>query len=120
MCPRALALLTFACYTMTTAEHPITSFFTSFAAIGFTWRNTAHLSREWRRLRRFARWNDDELEAVRTRWWAAVADEFQFLYGTDLNDLGSLQRLCGAVGIHPAPETVPQCKKVRTCVVFFQ
>jgi hypothetical protein len=100
--------------TMSATSHPVSQFFTSFADIGFTHQSTAPLVPEFARLRKMAKWSKAEAWEIRGQFYDAVADEFGFLFGTDLGNLEQLQRLCELVHIHPAPDTVKESKKVSS------
>jgi hypothetical protein len=92
---------------------PIAAYFTSFAGIEFVHNVRAPVSSEFKRLRRRAKWDEATTAEERRRFRDAVADEFGVLFGTDLDDLDALQRLCALVKIHPPPDNARECRKVR-------
>jgi hypothetical protein len=97
---------------------PIHAYFTSFTDMGFTHNTRAPLIAEFRRLELRARWQGEDLSDELHRFRVAVANEFNFLFGTDLGDLDALQRLCVLVKIHPPPGNVEECQKVSISAMF--
>jgi hypothetical protein len=53
----------------------------------------------------------DRKEA-RKRFKDAGVLEFNKIYGTDVNDVGSWQGLCRVVGIAPVPDKLKECREV--------
>jgi hypothetical protein len=98
-----------------TSVHPIHVFFASFTDLGFIHNASFRILREWKRLNRVAIWDPENAEEMRHRFRRAVAAEFCFLFGTDLDDLDALQRLCALVLMRPPPVDVDGCRKVRHC-----
>ena len=46
----------------------------------------------------------------------AMAQEFNYIYGTDLEDINSWKNLCKALRIIPIPKGLEECQDVSTLV----
>ena len=44
---------------------------------------------------------------------SAMEKQFNQMYGKDQHEVASWQKLCLAVDIDPAPDTIEECRKVR-------
>lgn len=62
----------------------------------------------------------DEREEARAAFKDALTQEFNTIYGTDVNSLASWQALCARIGISPIPTTLKQCRQVRDAGVLFE
>lgn len=58
-------------------------------------------------------WQEDKLIVERLEVKTAIALQFKELYGEDLDDLATWQRLCSAMGLDPIPDNVADCRKVH-------
>lgn len=65
----------------------------------------------WRR-------NSQEKQVAREALHTAMVLQFNDVYGTDPNDLGSWQTLCQVIGMSPPRATLSSCRSVR--VVFLR
>ena len=63
----------------------------------------------------FFKWetDDEERKIAHENFKNAMVHQFNSLYGTDVNDIESWQKLCLALNIVPLPEGIKQCRKVR-------
>ena len=57
--------------------------------------------------------HDDERELAHKEFKNAMVHQFNSLYGTNVNDIESWQKLCLALDIVPLPQGIKQCRKVR-------
>ena len=57
--------------------------------------------------------DDEEKGIAREDFKNAMVHQFNSLYGTDVNDIESWQKLCLALDIVPLPQGIEQCRKVR-------
>jgi hypothetical protein len=58
-------------------------------------------------------WGDDEEDEARALFRDALVQEFNLVYGTDENDIGSWQGLCRVLDIVPIPDDLETCRRVR-------
>ncbi|KIJ63550.1 hypothetical protein HYDPIDRAFT_112993 [Hydnomerulius pinastri MD-312] len=98
------------------AEEPLSAFFAQFASLGFTYRTTSSAHANLRRLYKTSGWkgNTPERQEARGGFKDALVQQFNYIYGTDGNDLGAWQNLCSVIGIKPVPEDVDACQRVRS------
>jgi hypothetical protein len=70
---------------------------------------------EFERMCDFFGWKHSkcERENARGELKDAMTLQFNSIYGTDEDDLGSWQNLCRVLGIHPVPEGLHECRDVR-------
>ena len=54
-----------------------------------------------------------ERKLVHGEFKNAMVHQFNSLYGKDVNDIESWQKLCLALDIVPLPQGIKQCRKVR-------
>jgi hypothetical protein len=57
-------------------------------------------------------WGKDDRDEAREGFKDALVQEFNKMYGTDVNDLGSWQGLCRVLGIAPVPDKLNECREV--------
>lgn len=57
-------------------------------------------------------WDEDAREEAREGFKNALVQEFNKMYGTDVNDIGSWQGLCRVLGIAPVPDKLNECREV--------
>jgi hypothetical protein len=57
-------------------------------------------------------WDKDAREEAREGFKNALVQEFNKMYGTDVNDIGSWQGLCRVLGIAPVPDKLNECREV--------
>jgi hypothetical protein len=57
-------------------------------------------------------WDEDTREEAREGFKDVLVKEFNKMYGTDVNDIGSWQGLCRVLGIAPVPEELKECREV--------
>jgi hypothetical protein len=94
---------------MNTVNH-IRDFFAEYRS--FEYNERAGTTAEFRRLAEHEGWSKSQIGRRRVRLAAAVANQFEHLYGNDANHLPSLRALAEDAGVQPVPETVAACKKV--------
>lgn len=56
--------------------------------------------------------DDEEAKAAKKDFKAAMVQEFNTLFGTEVNNLDSCQSLCRILNIQPLPVDVKECHKV--------
>lgn len=56
--------------------------------------------------------DEDDREEARKGFKDALVQEFNMMYGTDVNDIGSWQGLCHVLGIAPVPDKLNECREV--------
>ncbi|KAF8957360.1 hypothetical protein BDZ97DRAFT_1763059 [Flammula alnicola] len=54
----------------------------------------------------------DAKEAARAAFKDALTQEFNEIYGTEINSLASWQTLCARIGISPIPTTLEECRQI--------
>lgn len=54
---------------------------------------------------------------ARTAFFDAFRNEFDSLFGSDVEDFATWKSLCETLGVNPVPDTVTQCRKVSKLVV---
>ena len=81
----------------------------------FDYNPLASSSKEFYRLCDFHEWdrNDPERKEAHQKFKAALADDFNHQYGTDVNDLTSWRGLCVALDIVPSPDNIAEAKQAR-------
>jgi hypothetical protein len=74
------------------------------------------LTKEFSRLKKLNGWKDGngEYDEARKRFADALAEDFNSMYGTDIDNLDHWHALCHILGIDPVPEGISACRKVRT------
>ena len=55
---------------------------------------------------------DPDRKAAHQDFKAALVQQFNAVYGTDVNDIGAWQNLCHVVRIDPVPEDLHACREV--------
>ena len=55
---------------------------------------------------------DYEMREARRNFKSAIVQQFNGLYGTDVNDLNAWQELCHVLDIEPVPESLEGCREV--------
>ena len=90
----------------------IDKFFSTFPE--FNYDNTAPFTKEFYRMCNFFNWSRENpyRNAAREEFRAAMVQEFNSLYGSDVDDLSSWQVLCRVVRINPVPDDIQICRKV--------
>jgi hypothetical protein len=80
---------------------------------GFDYNAGRGSTTEFQRLCRHFGWpkDSDDRNDAKDDFKNALVKEFNSIYGTDENDLGSWQGLCGILGI-PISESLEECRKV--------
>lgn len=99
----------------TRSQRPLAKFFAQFPGFQYNPRNFA--SKEIRRLRSSeASWKSVyyEKDALLQSYRDALAKEFNERYGTDENDLPRWKGLAKRIGLTPIPDTLEECREVRT------
>jgi hypothetical protein len=88
----------------------------------FDYNATAEIWMEFNRMCDDFDWDSDdyEMREARRKFKAAMVQEFNALYGTDMDDLSSWQKLCHVLNIQPVPDQLKECRQVRVyCLSFF-
>ncbi len=70
---------------------------------------------------RFFEWGryDDERQEARELFQNALTQEFNKIYGTDVNKLASWQALCRVLEISPVPDELKECRAVSHFIIIF-
>ena len=106
-----------------TAPVPLDHLDTFFAQYpGFDYNRGISSTEEFNRMCGSFGWGrrDQEKEKAHLAFKAALVQQFNASYGTDVESLTSWQGLCAAVGIHPPPASVTKAKTVRLTLVGFE
>jgi hypothetical protein len=98
------------------AEAPIAQFFARY--VEFEWDQTGEIVAEFKRLCVHQRWGAKKRNTARARLRDAIAEQFNAVYGSNINDLTSWQLLCTELRLDPPPGTITQCRKVREQVAM--
>jgi hypothetical protein len=94
---------------VTTLDY-LKTFFALYPGFEYNARNAA--TDEFRRMSDSFKWDEADREEARAKFKDALVQEFNNVYGTDENDIGSWQRLCRVLGIAPVPGSLGECRKV--------
>ena len=72
-------------------------------------------TKEFLRLKQLNGWKngDGEYAEACQRFADALAEDFNAMYGTDINNIDHWHALCHILGIDPVPEGISACRKVR-------
>ncbi|MCJ1344888.1 hypothetical protein MMC31_003093 [Peltigera leucophlebia] len=99
--------------TSATPADKIDNFFSTHSE--FDYDPSASVMDEFYRMCDFFGWEreDPDRKDAKEEFRTAMVQEFNSLYGEDIDDLLSWQDLCKAVRIHPVPNNVETCRKVR-------
>ena len=66
------------------------------------------------------RWeNKEERKAASEEFKVVMSQEFNVMYGTEVDDITSWQVMCGVLGINPIPQDLGACQDVSTTVRTF-
>ncbi|KAI0293270.1 hypothetical protein BC826DRAFT_1105174 [Russula brevipes] len=86
-------------------------FFSSYS--NFTLNEDAAVTKEFLRLKKLKRWKDgdDEYTEARERFADALAEDFNAMYGTNIDDIEHWRVLCHVLKIDPVPEDIKACRK---------
>jgi hypothetical protein len=79
----------------------------------FDFNPQSGISKEFRRLAKQRKWGDKRRRQERSKFQDAIAEEFNGVYGTDVDDLPSWHRLCREIRLTPLPQSITDCRKVR-------
>ena len=63
--------------------------------------------------------NDYEMREARRKFKSAMVQQFNILYGTDVEDLNSWKNLCGILNIVPVPADLKKCREVSLPFLVF-
>lgn len=93
-------------------SYPIREFFAQYPAFHYDSSQSAH--DQFAALRMRMRWKRDDpaQEDAFQQFRGALVQQFNYNYGTDADDLGAWQRLCGVLGITPVPDTLKEAREV--------
>lgn len=94
----------------------IDKFFTAYSE--FDYDNSASFMEEFYRMCDFFGWrrDDPDRKDAHEKFRRAMVQEFNSLYGEDVDDLSSWQDLCKVVRISPVPNDIETCRKVRLLI----
>ncbi|KAI9842850.1 MAG: hypothetical protein M1837_006871 [Sclerophora amabilis] len=94
-------------------QSKVDSFFAAYPA--FDYDSTAPIFEEFYRMCDFFGWNSkiykDEKDSARDQFKDAMVEDFNDLYGTDVDDIRAWHTLCRTLYIVPPPEEIEQCRK---------
>ncbi|KAF8336078.1 hypothetical protein F5887DRAFT_1250067, partial [Amanita rubescens] len=80
----------------------------------FDYDSVAPVNSEFQRLVRCYKWKRGSAQDKKA--WAgfstAMGKQFADYYGTDVYDINAWQALCMALGVHPVPDTISECKEI--------
>lgn len=90
----------------------IDAFFANYS--DFQYQRSAPIVEEFYRMCDFFGWekDDEERKTAHEDFKVAMVHDFNNLYGTDVNDIESWQKLCLALNITPLPQDIAGCRKV--------
>jgi len=93
------------------AMSKVALFFSSYS--NFTLNEDAAVTKEFLRLKKLKRWKDgdDEYTEARDRFADALAEDFNAMYGTNIDDIENWRVLCHVLKIDPVPEDIKACRK---------
>lgn len=93
---------------------PLQAFFAGFAATGFTYKPSRSTKKNFDHLCKVSGWagNSPARTAARQDFKDALVQEFNFLFGISGDDIAAWHKLCKAIKIDPAPDSVDECRKV--------
>lgn len=62
-------------------------------------------------------WDSDdyEMREARREFKSAMVQQFNNIYGTDVEELNSWHNLCHILDITPAPNKLKECREVSIC-----
>ena len=95
----------------------ITAFFAEYPE--FDYDSTAPVTQEYRRLTQESDWaprSRDEKKA-KSAFGEAMGKQFASFYGSSIHDIKAWKALCKALNVYPIPETIAECRDVRTGVL---
>ena len=97
-----------------TVTRPLERFFSQYSK--FQYQPTKSSVTEFNRLCKEYGWKKEEKtrEDVRSKFNFAIKNEFGFLYGSVEKDIANWHKLCHVLRIDPAPNTLEECRKVRS------
>ncbi|KAL6149587.1 hypothetical protein ACJBU6_11131 [Exserohilum turcicum] len=92
----------------------ISAFFTKYP--NFPYDPKRDVAEEFYRMCDFFAWDKDDVEREEARrgFKDAMVIQFNSLYGTDVANIENWHKLCIALYIEPLPETIHDCKEVRS------
>ncbi|KAI0370260.1 hypothetical protein BV20DRAFT_1052600 [Pilatotrama ljubarskyi] len=99
-------------YVETTAPaqlYPIQAFFANYP--DFDYNAEAPFFEEFKRLETDLHWERKQREIAREELRDAMVRQFNTMYGTSADDLGSWQLLCTALGMSPVPNNIKACQR---------
>jgi Zinc finger C-x8-C-x5-C-x3-H type (and similar) len=81
----------------------------------FDYDSTAPFTQEFYRMCDFFDWDrdDPDRQNAREEFRTAMVQEFNSIYGGDVDDLSSWQVLCEIVRISPVPDDIQACREVK-------
>ncbi|OAX40311.1 hypothetical protein K503DRAFT_781515 [Rhizopogon vinicolor AM-OR11-026] len=95
----------------TSAQTPLDKFFGMYPK--FDYDSSASASMEFYRMCNKLGWGrkDDERKCAHGNFKDALVQQFNRIYGTDVDDLASWRTLCQIVNVSPTPGTLKSCRK---------
>ena len=80
----------------------------------FDYDHSASFMQEYYRMCDFFEWDrdDPDREDAREEFRTAMVQEFNSLYGKDVDDISAWQELCQIVHIFPIPDDIKICRQV--------
>ncbi|KAI9067584.1 hypothetical protein FKP32DRAFT_1620026 [Trametes sanguinea] len=88
---------------------PIRVFFANYPE--FDYDVEAPFFNEFKRLQTDLHWEQKQREIAREELRNAMVQQFNLMYGTNVDDLASWQLLCTALGMNPVPNTIKGCQR---------
>ena len=100
-------------------EDALDAFFEQYPS--FPYNRNAPSSQEFYRMCDFFTWDrdDPEREAAHECFKTALVQQFNSVYGTDVNDVESWHKLCLALNLEPLPEGLSAMRKVGVILSLF-
>ncbi|KAI0676882.1 hypothetical protein C8Q78DRAFT_999989 [Trametes maxima] len=89
--------------------YPIRTFFANYPE--FDYNPDAPFFEEYKRLETDLQWEQKQKEIGREELRDAMVRQFNEMYGTSADDLGSWQLLCTALGMNPVPNDIKSCQR---------
>ena len=101
---------------MSRSKSHVAQFFSSYS--NFTLNQNAAPTKEFLRLKEQYQWKErsKKYNKARKLFAAAVAEDFNAKFGTDVNNIDHWHALCHIFKIHPVPGNISASRKVRALV----
>jgi hypothetical protein len=89
---------------------PLADFFAQYPE--FDYNPSAPVTSEFYRMCRFFKWSKEQREPEREFFRDAMTQQFNTIYGTDVDSLSAWKNLCQVLRIDPIPDELNACRNV--------